>query len=228
MRQAKSMAPEYSVRWWKARKMRPPQIDPRTHLTKKIEWRYKFGAPYLANCRVLLGDSVTRLPKLSRNIGKVDLLLTSPPYIGVTDYHYDQWLRYWMLGGPNWPKHRSDTTNRGDFQNEALYRKMLQSVFESSAKLLKPEATIYVRTDARKRTLELTVDVLGDLFGHARISKASRPFTRRTQTKLFGDLGRKPGEVDICFSTAKLHAVPPRNGASQQPTDRKRRLADGG
>ena len=35
---------------------------------------------------------------------KRTLFFTSPPYYGVTNYFYDQWLRFWLLGGPLKPK----------------------------------------------------------------------------------------------------------------------------
>ena len=200
MRQAKSMAPDYSVRWWKTRKMRPPNLDPREHIAKKILWRYKFGTPYFQNCRVLLGDSARRLGQLELLASKVDLLLTSPPYIGVTDYYYDQWLRIWMLDGPHSPLHLKTGTCKGDFDNQPHYRQMLLDVFASAAPLLKRGATVYVRTDARERTLTTTTEVLGTVFGNAAVKRAARPFKRRTQTHLFGDASKKPGEVDLCFT----------------------------
>jgi hypothetical protein len=35
--------------------------------------------------------------------GRVKLVITSPPYLDITDYHEDQWLRLWFLGGPSTP-----------------------------------------------------------------------------------------------------------------------------
>ena len=56
----------------------------------------------------ILGDSIKKLPQLARSIQKcqqsqVKLLITSPPYSNVTNYYYDQWLRLWLLGGPEYP-----------------------------------------------------------------------------------------------------------------------------
>jgi hypothetical protein len=43
MRQSKAMAPDYSVRWWTEREMKPPDLDPLEFMQRKIEWRYKQG-----------------------------------------------------------------------------------------------------------------------------------------------------------------------------------------
>ena len=57
-------------------------------------------ALFSAASRVYLNDNVRLLPELAtRGAPRAKLLLTSPPYFGVTNYHYDQWLRLWLLGG---------------------------------------------------------------------------------------------------------------------------------
>jgi len=103
MRQSRAMNPDYSIRWWKTQRLCPPQIDPQTFLEKKIEWRYAKGLPKAVRSNVFLGDSSNLLPKITdRSISPKQktfkLLFTSPPYIGISDYHRDQWLRLWMLG----------------------------------------------------------------------------------------------------------------------------------
>jgi hypothetical protein len=35
---------------------------------------------------------------------KFSLLFITLPYYSITDYHADQWLRLWMLGGSETPK----------------------------------------------------------------------------------------------------------------------------
>jgi len=49
--------------------------------------------------RVVEGD-VRRAATLLRPYReRVKLVITSPPYLDITDYHEDQWLRLWFLGG---------------------------------------------------------------------------------------------------------------------------------
>ena len=94
MRQTKAMSPNYAIAWWKDRSSKPPQIDPIELLRKKLKWRYAKGRPKTTSSKVYLGDSVSILTELTGNLGKralhrPSLLLTSPPYFGITNYHYD-------------------------------------------------------------------------------------------------------------------------------------------
>jgi hypothetical protein len=36
MRQGKAMEPDYSIRWWKARRMKPPELDPVEFLKARV------------------------------------------------------------------------------------------------------------------------------------------------------------------------------------------------
>ena len=80
------------------------------------------------------------------------------------------------------------------------YKVLLQTVFEDSARLLKHDANIYVRTDARSFTFETTKDVLREIFPKKKMRIYKRPFSGPTQTALFGDKSKKPGEMDIILS----------------------------
>ncbi|NVJ15703.1 DNA methyltransferase [Myxococcus sp. AM010] len=206
MRQAKSMAPDYAVRWWKDRQLAPPDVDPVDFLTRRLEWRYAKGRPSTAKCWVYLRDSVERLPELKRELreGKfkpVRLLLTSPPYYGVTNYHYDQWLRLWLLGGaPNARRPAGAGDHRDKFENLEKYRRLLVRVFEGASALLDKKSSVYVRTDRRELTRDVTNEILRTTFPGRRIRVKEQPFQRPTQTSLFGDASVKAGEVDFIIS----------------------------
>ena len=200
MRQGKSMAPDYSVRWWRQRQLIPPEVDPVEFLTRRVEWRYAKGIPNLRqNATVLRGDSILLLSRIQKknNRGEqklFDLLFTSPPYYQLTNYHYDQWLRLWMLGGPNHPVWISDKW-KNKFESKSAYRELLQNVFQKCSKIMSSTAIIYVRTDARQFTQETTKEILCDVFPNKSIDIVSRPLGKVTQTALFGDKSKKPGEV---------------------------------
>lgn len=211
MRQTKAMAPNYAVNWWKQRQMRPPEVDPAEFFRKKCQWRYAHGAPCLTSSKVYLGDSTKLLPSLTgdltrRKLRRASLLLTSPPYFGITNYHYDQWLRLWLLGGaPN--DHRTATLyagkHRGKFANTLIYRRLIESVFSKAVPLLKSDATIYVRTDKREPTLGITKAALKSAFPDHRLTRVDRPVSGETQTRLFGHDDPRIGEVDlIMYSTS--------------------------
>jgi hypothetical protein len=204
MRQTKSMSPQYALRWWKRRRKAPPEIDPVDFLAKRITWRYAKGLPVTATSRVYLGDAVQVLPRLERSIGESSLarphlLFTSPPYCGVTNYHYDQWLRLWLLGYPAFLK-RLAGTSRGRFSNQDGYRDLLSSVFERASLLLRDDAIVYVRTYASKFTLKTTRQVLREAFPKKHLRLSRRPLRGPTQTNLFNDNASQHGEVDLILT----------------------------
>jgi hypothetical protein len=204
LRQTKSMSPDYAIGWWKVHGLRPPVVDPVTFMKKKLDWRYAKGRPERTDSRVYLGNSVRLLPALTRRLGNLwirpaRLLLTSPPYYGITNYHYDQWLRMWLLGGP--PNAlRVGGAICGKFEHRQRYRELLRSVFSKAAKLLAPDATIYVRTDRREITYTATTEALKQIFPDKEFRCEVKPFSRPTQTRLFGDHAVKAGEVDLILS----------------------------
>ena len=204
MRQTKSMSPQYSVNWWDRHNSHPPDIDPVVFLKSRLDWRYAKGVPAAPNGRIYLGDSARVLPKLRKQIedGCLDrprLLFTSPPYYGVTNYRYDQWLRLWLLGGP--PNALVNGSSReGRFESRKRYRGLLEKVFGQSAQLLHENATIYVRTDAREFTYRTTLDVLREVFPDKAARIVERPLSRPSQTRLFLGRNRRvetKGEIDV-------------------------------
>src|SRR6266568_3521692 len=202
MHQARSMAPDYSLRWWKSNRMRPKDKDPVEFLSERIEWRYRHGSPHFRESTLRLGDSLDLLGKLAEERSRYDLLFTSPPYFCMGNYHYDQWLRLWLLGGQIRPKKPADRS-RGSFQNFVEYQKLLFGVFGKAAGLMKPGAAVYVRTDARELSLSVAVDALRYAFPNRRIQMREQPVKGRTQTILFGDKDKKPGEVDLIISAER-------------------------
>lgn len=200
MRDSKAMAPDYSVAWWMEREMRPPDIDPIAFMDQRIAWRYKKGKPDLAG-DVLLGNSIDLLTsnRWQALDEPFDLLFTSPPYRGVTNYHYDQWLRLWMLGQPPSPQRRGGRWQR-KFESQSDYRELLVRVFKGSARKMRDDAIVFVRTDARSYTLSTTIEALHEAFPDKEFSEKRRPVLKHTQTALYGDYSKKPGEVDIVLT----------------------------
>jgi hypothetical protein len=199
MRQTKSMSPDYAVQWWKRNYELPRYKQAAQLLRKKIAWRYQSGLPNFKNsANAIHGDSTIELMHMQPQ-GKFDFLLTSPPYLGVINYHYDQWLRGWLLGGPMQP-----TSSGGRWQNRFTnptgYKELLNSVFLSASTHLTPTARILVRTDAREATLKPTIEVLESIFPDKKLSITPRPFKSQTQTHLFGDKAVKPGEIDLLLT----------------------------
>lgn len=204
MQQAKAVHPDYAVRWWTAKGLQnPPTIDPYALLAKKIEWRYKKGLPESSGAgQIYLGDSRKVVSQLNGH--RHSLLLTSPPYQGVTNYSADQWLRLWLVGANPFQTQRQDGRDcRGRFYDREKYESLLRAVFVAARPTLKPDAVIYVRTDARKFTRECTRKVLQEVFPRKSCRERLRPVTKeQSQTRLFGDKEKKPGEVDFVMTPA--------------------------
>lgn len=204
MRQTKAMSPRYATRWWAQRNLKPPNIDPLQFLLKRLEWRYAKGRPSGRRSYFFLGDSTKRIGSVNdlvrkRKLARIDLLFTSPPYYGITNYHYDQWLRLWVLGGPPSPK-RLTGPFRAKFENSEQYEKLLRCVFTKSANLLSRSALVYVRTDSRDNTYRTTRRILREVFPGWHITRKHRPILRPTQTHLFGNSAAPVGEIDLIVS----------------------------
>ena len=201
MRQTKSMAPDYAIQWWRDNDKFPPDIDPVEFLTSRLQWRYARGIPDCEDSTVYLGNSVTILPRVAariaqRKLPKAKLLFTSPPYYGITNYHYDQWLRLWLLGGP--PHARLNGNGRkGKFEHREHYGDLLREVVLQAKSILHRDAIVYVRTDARCFTRHTTIDVLSSVFPRKTLVERRRPLFGATQTQLFGNFDEKDGEVDL-------------------------------
>lgn len=181
MRQTAAMSPQYSIEWWKSRGLRPPCIDPVEFMTARIKWRYAKGLPDNERSSVKLGDSVQKLLYIRREVesghrNRFQLLLTSPPYLNVTNYYTDQWLRLWLLGYPEKPQISEQNEHLGGkFTNQERYVDLLQKVFQRASLVLEPNATVWVRTDKRPRTLEPTIKVLKEVFPNKKMREKRHP-----------------------------------------------------
>ena len=71
-----------------------------------------------------------------------------------------------------------------------------------AAKLMAPESVVYVRTGLGKETYEVTLQALRDVFPSHKLETQPRPYSKPTQTQLFGDTSVKKGEIDIILSSS--------------------------
>ena len=201
LRQTKSMSPQYAVRWWKRHRSQPPALNPSEFLQERLEWRYAKGVAETAESHVYRGDCLVMLPQLAARRkaeggSRASLILTSPPYFDLANYHYDQWLRLWLLGGrPD--ARRLGSAYRGKFENRERYRTLLDSAFRACKDFLSRSGVVYVRTSVRPETYEPTAHSLRRIFRAHRILRRVRPFRGPTQTHLFGDTTPKKAEVDF-------------------------------
>jgi uncharacterized protein (UPF0335 family) len=137
-----STKPAYSVRWWRAKACLPPNRDAFLILREAAQYRY-WSAPPALKGRVVEGD-VRRASTLLRPYrGKVKLVITSPPYLDITDYHEDQWLRLWFLGGAAKPIAGQGKDDR--HRQIAAYWTFLSEAWKGIMPLLHESAQVVIR-----------------------------------------------------------------------------------
>ena len=198
MRHSRSMSPRYCINWWRSRGLSmPPEIDPHEFLLKRVRWRYAKGVPNprpgLDKPQIGLGDAADSLPNIAPS---ADMVLTSPPYSGVTNYRSDNWLRLWAIGeGPSLP----DWNPEQKFLDIETYTNMLREVFVVTRRRTQRDARWYIRSDARQKTKDAIMSVLSELLPEHRLEERPAPYRRKTQTALYGDSHQKPGEVDLIY-----------------------------
>jgi hypothetical protein len=137
-----STKPAYSVRWWREKDCIPPQRDVFSILRKAAKYRYESAPPAIKG-RVVEGDARKAGTLLKAYRGRVQLVVTSPPYLDITDYHEDQWLRLWFLGGPDKP-----STGQGrDDRHRGLegYWQFLREAWAGITPLLDRSAQVVIR-----------------------------------------------------------------------------------
>ena len=199
MRHSRSMSPRYSINWWRSKGLgTPPEIDPQDFLIRRVRWRYAKGVPNpkpgMDRPKIGLGDAADSLPTIAT---LADLVLTSPPYSGVTNYRSDNWLRLWAIGeGPSLP----DWNPEQKFLDIEMYKNMLREVFEATSRRTQRNATWYIRSDARHKTKDAITSVLSELLPEHILEERPAPYQRKTQTALYGDTRPKPGEIDLIYA----------------------------
>ncbi len=97
-----STKPHYSVRFWKTRGLLPPERDVFEILENRAKYRYASPVPR-GESLVFHGDMRALPGHLAGSEHRVSCVVTSPPYLDVTSFEEDQWLRLWLLGGPPYP-----------------------------------------------------------------------------------------------------------------------------
>lgn len=99
--------PNYAVKFWTARSMRPEEVDVLEIIRRRAE-RYLATPPPNVDGMVHLADS--RDAETFREAPEARWIVTSPPYYGMRTYLPDQWLRSWFLGGPDDVEYRQPKT----------------------------------------------------------------------------------------------------------------------
>jgi len=198
-----STKPDYSVRYWEAHNLWPERRKVFSTLRRRAAYRLCGDVPKLRG-EVKMGDArdgAKHFPHLQTSAAMV---LTSPPYLDVTSYEEDQWLRMWFLGYPERPSYRKISKDDRHTSGPAYWR-FLSDVWSGISPLLRDRAVIVCRLGAKGvKKGDLTRNIMNSMrraFPGARLTK--EPLLSRIrgrQTECF-----RPGsegclyEVDYTF-----------------------------
>lgn len=199
-----STKPGYSVRWWQKSGCLPPERDVFSILRACAEYRYQSPIPSLKG-RVVECD-VRRAGTLLRSYrGQVKLVITSPPYLDITDYHEDQWLRLWFLGGAAKPIGGQGKDDR--HRRIEAYWQFLREAWAGVAPLLQDSAQVVVRIGGTRLSKEELRAGLLESFNSTgykfKLLESSQTEIRNGQRRGFSTTPQKPSvEHDFRFKLA--------------------------
>jgi hypothetical protein len=191
-----STKPDYSVRFWESRRLWPQKRDVFAILRQRTAFRFestppeKRGEAFLCDVREI-GATATE----SRH--KVNCIVTSPPYLDVTNFEEDQWLRLWLLGGCEKPTtgiySRDDRHERHD-----AYWSFLCDAWRGLRPLLADKCHFVCRiggkklnTETAKSALDASMQFLADRW---KLLDFEVSQLQRRQTETF-----RPGSVGCRF-----------------------------
>jgi hypothetical protein len=188
-----STKPDYSVRFWSDRDWHPPSRDVFDLIEDRLDYRYVSSVPK-AHSLVFHAD-MRKLPYLldQRKL-PVGCVITSPPYMDVTNFEEDQWLRLWLLGGPPYPtRNRLNSDDR--HTGEDKYWSFIADMWRSLGAVLKKNSHIVLRVGSRRQSPDAIRNCLRHTSGQSgrnvRLVSSRTSEIRNRQTRAFspGSLG---------------------------------------
>jgi hypothetical protein len=199
-----STKPAYSVRWWRKNGCVPPKRDVFSILRACADYRYHSPLPPLKG-RVVEGDVRRAGTMLRAYKERVKLVITSPPYLDITDYHEDQWLRLWFLGGSKKPQSGQGKDDRHRIVE--CYWEFLREAWAGIAPLLKDSAQIVIRIGGTRLSQEelcVGLDASLNATGHRfRLLESRQTDIKNGQARMFSGAAPKAGvEHDFRFRLA--------------------------
>jgi hypothetical protein len=142
-----STKPAYSMRFWRERGLRAPRRDVFDVLGRAATYRYETGVP-LESATVTNTD-IREMPRHMNEFPKpLRCVITSPPYLDMTSFEEDQWLRLWFLGSEPFPT-RGIISSDDRHENRDSYWRLIGDMWRSLAQLLDDRANIVIRIGMR-------------------------------------------------------------------------------
>lgn len=144
-----SMAPDYVRRFVQTKELNRVYRNVFDKLRQKVKRVFKKHTSPKKESFILECDAkeISKLKELKKFWGKVDLLLTSPPYLGIVNYAKQNWIRSWFLESD--PVEISEKLD--DDLNINQWVKFSKTTVTEFKKMLKPNGTaVFVIGDVAK------------------------------------------------------------------------------
>jgi DNA methylase len=182
-----STKPAYSVRFWKDHGFAAPERDAFELLRKQATFRYE-SAPPSGDAWVLHQD-MRQLAWIADQLpGPIGLVVTSPPYLDVTNFEEDQWLRLWFLGGPPYPT-RGRISRDDRYERPDAYWGFIADMWRMLGSLVAKNGHVVIRMGGRGIPPEEMVTKLS----------ASSQFARRSVKMIFQTTSALKGRQTDAF-----------------------------
>jgi len=150
-----STKPAYSVRFWRKRKLRAPKRNVFDVLRDAIAFRYE--SPLPARRGVIHHTDMRNLPRL--DLPAIRTIVTSPPYLDVTNFEEDQWLRIWFLGGAPHPTYRKISKD-DRHENPDRYWGLIGDLWRMIGHVIEPRGNVVLRIGAKVVSPPAIVDAV--------------------------------------------------------------------
>lgn len=144
-----STKPRYSVKFWTEKKLVAPKRDAFEIVNFMAGFRYESEVP--DGQSLVLHTDMRNLPRMIEADQKkrINCAVTSPPYLNVTSFEEDQWLRLWFLGGPSHPK--KGVVSRDDRHGTANnYWSFIGDMWRSLGTVMAEDAHVVIRIGSRR------------------------------------------------------------------------------
>ena len=132
--------PASAISFWKKNGHEPKYVSVWDAVKRRAEYLLN-GLPQAVDGQARLGDS--RAAETFSGLDDFDMVITSPPYLGMRTYWPDQWLRNWFMGGPDFVEYsRADQIQSQDIDQ---FTTDLARVWENTANVCRPGSKLIVR-----------------------------------------------------------------------------------
>lgn len=150
----------YAIRFWEEHNYQAPTRNAFELLRIKARFRLEDGIPR-GRGHIKCADARQAYKRFRSFKGQVSALITSPPYLNVTNFEEDQWLRLWFLGSE--PKPTYGHYSKDDRHiNQDKYFAFLHDVWKGVKQLMKPSSILICRIGTRHISYEEMVRRLSE------------------------------------------------------------------